>query len=651
MNKIIFKNFQSPGDIVMLTAAIRDLHKYYPSQFLTDVRTSSPYIWLNNPYLTNLSESDGDTLVIDCHYPLIHQSNTKPYHFVHGFIDYINQKLNLNVKPTQFKGDIHLSIEEKKDKTILEKYNIPNEFWLMVSGGKADFTIKWWSPKRYQEVINSLKGKITFVQVGEMHHLHPSLNETIDLRGKTNLRELIQLVYHSKGVLTPVSLLMHLSAAIEYKFDPEKLRPCVVIAGGREPAHWEEYPGHQFIHTIGALDCCKDGGCWKSRTFPLKDGEIHDRPENLCVNTIGDLPACMDMIEPLEVINRIKIFLRYEKGINHAIPQNTNPIDYLPNYDRRTKITNLNVKSQLNWVFDNLISYPNTFFEKGIVICAGGEKYLLNAWVCVRMLRKLGCTLPIQIWQKDGKENVPPIHDQICQYDVTFVNAENLFKFSPFKNLNGWELKSYAILNSPFRDVLLLDADNVPVQNPEFLFDSEDFKNKGAIFWPDISLLNPNNKLWELLDLQKRNEIEFETGQILIDKSKVWKGLCLSMWINENSDYFYNFFHGDKEAFHFGFMLANDSYHIIECPTIARYKVMNQYDFEKKLLFQHRNRAKWDFSLNEQIPGFIFEDDCMNFIQELSDKLKMPKIEKRNFVSNSPFIKNFGFFKKKNGLN
>ena len=39
VRKLIFRNFQSPGDIVMLTAAVRDLHKCYPGRFVTDVLT------------------------------------------------------------------------------------------------------------------------------------------------------------------------------------------------------------------------------------------------------------------------------------------------------------------------------------------------------------------------------------------------------------------------------------------------------------------------------------------------------------------------------------------------------------------------------------------------------------------------------------
>src|SRR5206468_3920334 len=35
---------------------------------------------------------------------------------------------------------------------------------------------------------------------------------------------------------------------------------------------------------------------------------------------------------------------------------------------------------------------------RGIVICGGGMKYFTNAWVCIKMLRRLGCRLPIQFW-------------------------------------------------------------------------------------------------------------------------------------------------------------------------------------------------------------------------------------------------------------
>jgi len=41
MRRLILKSSQSPGDILMLTAAVRDLHAAHPAQYQTDVRTAA----------------------------------------------------------------------------------------------------------------------------------------------------------------------------------------------------------------------------------------------------------------------------------------------------------------------------------------------------------------------------------------------------------------------------------------------------------------------------------------------------------------------------------------------------------------------------------------------------------------------------------
>jgi len=324
----------------MLTAAVRDLHKCYPKQFITDVRTPCPHLWENNPYVTPLADKDKSVEVIDCEYPLIHQSNTGPWHFIHGFIEFLNKRLGLQIKATDFKGDIHLAAAEKE--WISQVQEITKEavpFWIIAAGGKRDFTIKWWSHERYQAVVDHFQGKIRFVQIGEKGHAHPPLKGVLDLRGKTDLRQLVRLVYNAQGVLCPVTLVMHLAAAVETRPEMPKNRPCVVVAGGREPSQWEAYPHHQFIHMNGSLRCCDNGGCWKSRTVPLGDGDEKDHPESLCVDVVhvrdqklsfrrrpsdpvprhalthasggkhhDYLPRCLDLISVEEVTRRIGFY-------------------------------------------------------------------------------------------------------------------------------------------------------------------------------------------------------------------------------------------------------------------------------------------------------------------------------------------------------
>jgi hypothetical protein len=100
--KFILQNNQSPGDTLMLTAAVRDLHLCHLRKFVTDVRTPSPDLWENNPYLTPLCEDDPGVERLVCHYPLVHRSNQEPVHFLHGFTAYLSEHLGVPITPQAF---------------------------------------------------------------------------------------------------------------------------------------------------------------------------------------------------------------------------------------------------------------------------------------------------------------------------------------------------------------------------------------------------------------------------------------------------------------------------------------------------------------------------------------------------------------------
>ncbi len=309
MRRWILRHFLSPGDVLMLTAAVRDLHKSCPGQFQTDVRTSCPELWANSPYLTSLADEDPEVESIQCHYPLINHCNSTPYHFIHGFTEFLSERAGRPVRPSAFQGDIHLSeLERGLPSRIAALAGREIPYWIVVAGGKYDYTIKWWHFRRYQQVVDHFRDRVVFVQVGESGHYHPRLSGVIDLRGRCSVRDLVLLTHHAQGVLCPVTFLMHLAAAVECKGEPGRARPCVVVAGGREPPQWEAYPSHQFIHTVGALPCCANGGCWRARTVPLGDGDEKDSPKMLCKDVVGGLPRCMDMISAEEVARRIELY-------------------------------------------------------------------------------------------------------------------------------------------------------------------------------------------------------------------------------------------------------------------------------------------------------------------------------------------------------
>jgi ADP-heptose:LPS heptosyltransferase len=320
--KLVLTCGLSPGDIVMLTAAVRDLHLAHPGRYLTDVQTPAGELWDNNPYITRLSQADPDIQVLEMHYPLIHQSNFRPYHFIHGYIQFLEEKLQLRIPVTAFKGDIYLSDLERNWLSQVQEQGYSGPFWIMVAGGKFDFTAKWWDPKSYQKVVDHFRGRLPFVQIGSAEHWHPPLQGVLSLIGKTDTRQFVRLMYHSDGVVCPVTFAMHLAAAVPTRPARPKNRAAVVIAGGREPAQWEAYPHHQFINTNGALWCCDNGGCWKSRCQTVGDGDAKD--QDLCVLPVEitpqlKIPHCMNIIRAEDVIRRIELYmeggsLRYTTG-------------------------------------------------------------------------------------------------------------------------------------------------------------------------------------------------------------------------------------------------------------------------------------------------------------------------------------------------
>jgi len=312
MRKVILRSFQSPGDILMLTAAVRDLHAATPKTFLTDVRTSTPQLWENNRLITPLDDNSSGVQIVDMHYPLIHQSNQRPYHFLHGYAQFLEEQLGIRIPVTQFRGDVYLSDQERGSAPSM--WGVTAPYWIVMAGGKFDFTAKWWNPTSYQTVVDAFQGKLHFVQCGLKEHWHPPLSGVTNLVGKLDIRGFLQLVYHADGILCPVTFAMHAAAAVPTAPGKPSRRACVVVAGGREPPHWEAYPEHRYLSTNGALSCCQSGGCWKSRCQKVGDGDLKDR-RGLCeqpvqVNESLAIPRCMEMIRPEDVVNAIDLYYR-----------------------------------------------------------------------------------------------------------------------------------------------------------------------------------------------------------------------------------------------------------------------------------------------------------------------------------------------------
>ena len=245
--KVTFRQHQSPGDVAVLTASIRDLKKNFPNLQI-HMKTSVPAMWENNPHVVSDPDSDPH-LDVKLGYPLINRANSCGKHFIYGFKEEIESKLGISFDITAFKCDLHLSEEEKGwTNQVEDTLGYSGKFWIINSGSKNDFPLKQWRRERWQEVVDALKGRVQFVQVGEKGHNHEALEGVIDLLGKTDMRQLIRLCYHAEGAVCHVTMLNHVMSAWE--------KPCVVVAGGRESSGWESYNETTYLDTIGNLPCC-----------------------------------------------------------------------------------------------------------------------------------------------------------------------------------------------------------------------------------------------------------------------------------------------------------------------------------------------------------------------------------------------------------
>jgi len=266
---------------------------------------------------------------------------------------------------------------------------------------------------------------------------------------------------------------------------------------------------------------------------------------------------------------------------------------------------------------------------RGIVMCAGGRRLFTNAWVCVRMLREVGCNLPIQLWYLGPSEFSEEMADILAPYNVECVDALGVSdaQGEPLRLRAGWPLKPYAMVHSPFEEVLFLDADNMPLRDPAYLFESQEYLSYGSVFWPDKDRFSRRCEIWKLMGLAYRNEPEFESGQIVLNKRLCWQPLQLALWMNLHADFFYHYVHGDKDTFRLAFHFLGRTFGMIQVPVVELTPVGRhpsstraQHDPNGEVLFQHRTYPKWRlFGPNLRVIGFQMEDRCLEFIDQLRE--------------------------------
>lgn len=301
--KIQFKLAMPLGDRLVFSAALRDFKTAFPHTQINLNSQGGKEMWLHNPYV-DLDLAEFDIVVSPDIQEGINRSNSRDFHYIHIFREALEKLFGVQIPIGPIKPDVWLSEEEYRSEPLID-----GPYWLITAGINPAWQYKTYPFERWQEVVR-IASDLRFVQIGlgkvqkykivkngetcELEYQSPILQgeNVISMVGQTereNFRKLFQLFLHCEGSIGLVSSQMHMAAAFE--------KPCVVVAGAREPVWFTRYFGHQYINTEGCLPCSVNRACWKCNEgcpylVRLSDGT--------------EIPKCIDMIHPRDIVEAIR---------------------------------------------------------------------------------------------------------------------------------------------------------------------------------------------------------------------------------------------------------------------------------------------------------------------------------------------------------
>jgi alpha 1,2-mannosyltransferase len=206
---------------------------------------------------------------------------------------------------------------------------------------------------------------------------------------------------------------------------------------------------------------------------------------------------------------------------------------------------------------------PRLIFSKGKqgIVTTANAKYMPIFLVSLRMLRRTGCELPVEVFIDDWTKYDPVI----CETVLPSLNAacvvlsEIYNTASNIQQPTSYQFKLFAILFSSFQHVLFLDSDAFPAHDPTPFFTAPPYTTHGLVVWPDLFGLTISEHYYHIAAIpyeSPSSRPSTETGVIMLDKAPHRESLLMMMFYNYyGPDYYYPLLcqgshgAGDKETF------------------------------------------------------------------------------------------------------
>ena len=257
-----------------------------------------------------------------------------------------------------------------------------------------------------------------------------------------------------------------------------------------------------------------------------------------------------------------------------------------------------------NFMADIPVFSFSSMHGRGIVIVAGGP-LLEMALTTVQMLRDYGCGLAIEIWHL--RSEISSAHLAIFRRlgvsGMEFEQHTTAREMKPVISNVGvrlFQLKSLAVLHSHFEEVLLLDADNTPLRDVEYLFDHPVYKRSHVVIWPDYWKTSPSNPIWDIIGSPPLSDWEQDSGQFMINKRHAWAEV--NLLVHFSMGIYPTLMNGEKDALRYVCIALRSECHMIQTRVVPVGMMkpngrmcghtMLQHDFDGEAVFVHHNMVK-----------------------------------------------------------